>query len=132
MDCKFIIVFWPLAYHRFSCNCPIVDQKGRIIAVLVGQPKDASFISAAETVFESMVREGKAASFLPKETLHCQGAFPAINMGVTHGKGTLAPVYLNNHRHTPMMERLLDDPAVQRLAAFASGELAGHATAHLC
>lgn len=92
--------------------------------MLVGQPKDTNYAAAADAAFESIIEEGKAASFTPKESAHRRGAFPAINVGVTHGKGTLAPVYLNNNRHAQMIERLLENPSLQRLATFASCEFA--------
>lgn len=111
-----------VSHLNFSCSRPIVDKKKRVVAVLAGQPKDAGYATATDAAFLSIIKEGDAASFHPKETHHRRGAFPAINVGVTHGKGTKSPVYLNNHQHGPMMDRLLADPNVQRLAAFASSE----------
>lgn len=122
MDCKYFPAVLAVADLVFSCSRPIIDQQGRVVAGLVGQPKDPSYTAAADAAFLSILKEGEAASFHPEETLHYRGAFPAINVRVMHGKGTKAPVYLNNHHHGSMMDRLLADANVQRLATFASSE----------
>lgn len=92
-----------------------------MVAALVGQPKDDGYAAAADAAFAAMVEEARATSFLPTQSLHRRGTFPAVNVGVTHGKDAQAPVFLNNHQHTEMMDRLLGNASIQRLAAFASG-----------
>ncbi|TFK76059.1 hypothetical protein BDN72DRAFT_867771 [Pluteus cervinus] len=67
-----------------------------------------------------MLREGEAADFHKKEKDHRRGVFPAINIGVTHGKGTPHPIQLSAGTHSAMMRRLLEDADMQRLAFFAS------------
>lgn len=109
---------WPSVSTYF----PIVDSDGRIIAVLVGQPRDERYKQSADAVFDLLTEERETAVFDDHETQHRRGNFPVLNVGVTHGTGTQAPVYLNNQRHAEMAERLLADTNVKRLAAFASGK----------
>ncbi|KAF5366491.1 hypothetical protein D9615_005847 [Tricholomella constricta] len=99
---------------------PLLDSLGSVIAVLVGQPRDESYRRAVDAAYASIAREGATASFNRADAQHKRGSFPAINVGVTHGKGTTSPVTLNNHEHKAMAARLLADASVQRLAAFGS------------
>ncbi|KAF8958201.1 hypothetical protein BDZ97DRAFT_1668818, partial [Flammula alnicola] len=102
----------------------VVDSKGRVAAAFVGRPNDPSFVASSEAVYDAMEEEGETAGFQPKTAPHRRGHFTAVNVGVTHGQGTDHPVYLDNHQHTAMMGRLVSNPHVKRLAAFASASLA--------
>lgn len=68
-----------------------------------------------------MLEEGSREYFEPEERQHRRGNFPAINVGITHGKGSPVPTNLANQGHQELVERLLADAGVKRLAAFASG-----------
>ncbi|KAJ7791036.1 hypothetical protein B0H14DRAFT_2276728, partial [Mycena olivaceomarginata] len=48
------------------------------------------------------------------------GPFPAVNCGITYGKGQRVPKRMNNGVHVWLIERLLGNPDVQRMATFAS------------
>ena len=89
---------------------------------LVAIPKDLSYRSATKRAFHRIYNEGRRERFSQSECNHPRGAFPAINVGVTHGKGTIQPVNLDNHNHSPMAKRLLADEDIQRMAGFASGK----------
>ncbi|KAG6849243.1 hypothetical protein H0H93_010125 [Arthromyces matolae] len=103
-----------------SVSRPIVDKEGRIIAALVGQPQDPSFSKAATSAYETIAREGNAAAFRREESIHRRGPYPAVHCGVVHAKGTTEPVDVNCRRHAAMVNRLLADPNIRRLASFAS------------
>lgn len=92
--------------------------------VLAGRPIDPTYALAADGVFQLMEKEAAAATFSQAETDHRRGSYPALNVGVTHGMGTLRPTFLDNGSHTEMVDRLLADPQVQRLAGFASSAFA--------
>lgn len=62
-----------------------------------------------------MLEEGSREYFEPEERQHRRGNFPAINVGITHGKGSPVLTNLANQGHQELVERLLAD------AAFASG-----------
>jgi hypothetical protein len=118
-------VFYPSKLRLICLICrtprPILDSAQRIIMVLVGSPEDPTFRQACIRFFHAVMREGSNASFSKAQRDHLRGKFPALNLGVTHGKGTLQPINLNNGPHTEMVKRLIGSEDAQRLASFASG-----------
>lgn len=92
------------------------------MVALVAIPKGSDYRGAIQRATHRILSEGHQEQFSQSERKHPRGAFPAVNVGVTHGKGTLKPINLNNHNHTPMVQRLLADEDIQRLAGFASGQ----------
>ncbi|TFK61024.1 hypothetical protein BDN72DRAFT_872812 [Pluteus cervinus] len=103
---------------------PISDADGRIFAVLAGQPNDASYKNASHKAFTSLSEAGDATHFRPKDKKHRRGHFPALNVGVTHGKGTAHPINLNTKPYDATVKRVLQDPNIQRLASFADASFA--------
>ncbi|KAI0038468.1 hypothetical protein FA95DRAFT_1467669, partial [Auriscalpium vulgare] len=114
----------------------ILDAEERIVAVLVGRPVErtertpesrweASAERAAK-LFED-VRASDSKVF-PPPTAHRRGVYTCLAVGVSHGGGSKAPH--NYSRGSParaaLVQRLLDDPDVQRLAGFACGALAAY------
>jgi hypothetical protein len=51
---------------------------------------------------------------------HRRGLFAIINVGLGYGKGQHLPTWMDNKQYTPMVDRLLVHPGVNRLANFAS------------
>lgn len=94
-----------------------------MIAVLAGQPQDEGYADSCHKVFDLLAWEGAASKFSTKEQLHRRGSYPALNVGVTYGKGTPVPFYINGGKHEPMLQRLLSDAHVKRMACFASSGL---------
>ncbi|TFK72996.1 hypothetical protein BDN72DRAFT_762244 [Pluteus cervinus] len=99
---------------------PILDSEGRVFAVLVGQPDNPSFATSCANVLSLMAQEGKGIQFLKKDKRHRRGHFPAVNVGVMHGKGTQYPINISTFPYSEAVQKLLDDPDVQRLATFSS------------
>ncbi|KAJ3502793.1 hypothetical protein NLJ89_g8723 [Agrocybe chaxingu] len=95
------------------------DEK-KVFGAVVGQPKGDSWREAVEAVTQLMLKEGAQANFAHKEQHHRRGHFPATNVGTTHSQSSEEPFNLNNGQHSGMVERLLADENVQRVAAFAS------------
>ncbi|KAJ7180004.1 hypothetical protein C8R43DRAFT_941738 [Mycena crocata] len=100
---------------------PLVDAKGRIFAVLVGQPKRNDYADAVAHVYELLCKEGAAAAFPSNMCQHRRGLFAVINVGLSYGKGQKAPSFLRNGKYAAAADRLLANKHVQRLATFASG-----------
>ncbi|KIM35212.1 hypothetical protein M413DRAFT_32678 [Hebeloma cylindrosporum] len=92
---------------------PFFDKAGRLIALLGGRPKDPTYLSSTNAVFDLMMQEGLEANFHPKLQRHRRGHFAALNIGVSHGKGTHHPINLDNHEHAEMVARLLASKHVQ-------------------
>lgn len=112
-----------LPWNGITCR-PFFDKAGRLIALLGGRPKDAAYLQSTNAVFDLMMQEGLKANFHQKFQEHTRGRFMALNVGVTHGKGTHHPVNLDNHEHTEMVARLLASKHVQRMASFSDGSFA--------
>ncbi|KAJ7834144.1 hypothetical protein B0H14DRAFT_2363952 [Mycena olivaceomarginata] len=106
-----------------SAARPLVDNAGRIFAVLAGQPDDSEWRAAVARAYDSIKTEGSNAQFPPAMRCHRRGLFAAINVGLVYGKGQRIPTWLDNKQHTSVVDRLLGNPDVNRLANFASCNL---------
>ncbi|KAJ7811806.1 hypothetical protein B0H14DRAFT_2378063 [Mycena olivaceomarginata] len=97
---------------------PLVDNAGRIFAVLAGRPDDDQWRGAVCRAYDFIKAEGIAADFPAAMRRHRRGLFAAINVGL--GYGQRAPTWMDNKQHTPMVNRLLAHEDINRLANFAS------------
>ncbi|KAJ7164584.1 hypothetical protein C8R43DRAFT_1122461 [Mycena crocata] len=105
-------------------SLPIVDSKGRIIAVLGGMPADTVgwkrvTDSAAQMLAERVV-EG---SFTTDQLYHrrAQEPYPSLSRGISHGGGQGEPGELcNNDANTLLTDDFLRAECFQRLAGFAN------------
>lgn len=106
-----------------SCSDPrlIVDNKERIVAVIVGQPHDPSYSAACMDTHDQIMQEGAAANFR-KGPSRRRGRFPAVNVGISYGKGQRVPSRLQNGALATIVNRLIGSEAVMRMAAYASGK----------
>ncbi|KAJ7238093.1 hypothetical protein B0H12DRAFT_1025999 [Mycena haematopus] len=107
-----------------STPIPLVDRRGRIFAVLAGQPDDPAYRASVDRAFRFMLNEGIAARFPLSMRHHRRGLFAAMNVGLTHGKGQLHPTWLDNHAQTDLAARLLAHKDIIRMANFASAAFA--------
>ncbi|KAJ6485486.1 hypothetical protein DFH09DRAFT_1339760 [Mycena vulgaris] len=105
-------------------SLPIIDAKGRIIAVLGGMPKDIAgwkiVTDTAARLFSQRVWE---ASFTEEDKHHrrAQEPFPQITCGLSYGGGqTELGELRNNDPNTRLSDDFLRHPAFQRLAGFAN------------
>ncbi|KAJ7101390.1 hypothetical protein B0H15DRAFT_943716 [Mycena belliarum] len=98
---------------------PIVDSRGRIFAVLAGQPRGADWATAVETAYQDISAEGIKAAFPAHMRNHRRGLFAAVNVGLSYGKGQSVPSLLHSP-YQPMLRRLLSNTAIARMATFAS------------
>ncbi|KAG6815570.1 hypothetical protein H0H93_009451 [Arthromyces matolae] len=98
---------------------PFLTEDGRVFLVLVGMPDDPTYISSCEQAYSAMSKEGSCAEFSDAEKEHKRGPFPAKNVGVTMGLGATYPTNLQCGAHKDMLERLLANEHIKRLAYFA-------------
>ncbi|KAJ6458460.1 hypothetical protein C8R45DRAFT_843755, partial [Mycena sanguinolenta] len=103
---------------------PLVDVYRRIFAVLVGQPDDPSYGTDVDDAYNFINRLSMATRFPPEMRCHRRGLFVAMNVGLTFGKGTSEPSWLDNKEHTPLATHLLAYPPINRMANFASSSFA--------
>ncbi|KAK0430349.1 hypothetical protein EV421DRAFT_1672427, partial [Armillaria borealis] len=97
----------------------IVDNKGQIVAVIAGQPHDPSYSAACMDAHDEIMQEGAAANFC-KASSHHRGRFPAVNVGISYGKGQRVPSRLQNGALAAIVNRLIGSEAVMRMATYAS------------
>ncbi|KAG6887199.1 hypothetical protein C0992_000144 [Termitomyces sp. T32_za158] len=111
-----------IEWDGITCR-PIICSKGRIFAVLVGQPNpETGYNETCHLAYEAIMKEGSSAYFNEAEIHHCRGNFPAVNVGVTMGLGATYPTNLNfEGPHAEMLNRLLENCHIQRIAHFADG-----------
>ncbi|KAF9031152.1 hypothetical protein BJ165DRAFT_1535483 [Panaeolus papilionaceus] len=101
------------------CDRPIVDSKGRILAVISPPPPGDygdSMVKAAESMEKSI--ETVAHDSGPQR----RGAsFTAVNVGLTYGPGATKP---SRPPTPPVAIRLMEDADIQRLAAYQDATFA--------
>ncbi|TFK59626.1 hypothetical protein BDN72DRAFT_780474, partial [Pluteus cervinus] len=104
----------------------ITDREDNAVVVFAGVPHqegdwEAVVRNAAETM-ASVRDEGLAGQALsPGVQSHRRGEFVAIPVGVSHGNGRLQPGnLLQPHEREKLVDRLLSDPSIQRIAGFQS------------
>jgi hypothetical protein len=100
---------------------PIVDSAGRIFAIAAGKPSDPTYTTAAKEAFKAIWTAGAGIKFNAKAKTHRRGGFAALNIGTSYGKGQQEPRFLETKPYTAMLEGLLKNSAIQRLASYASG-----------
>ncbi|KAJ7857095.1 hypothetical protein B0H14DRAFT_2352389 [Mycena olivaceomarginata] len=122
LPCPFPSPSW--AYDGSRDPCPLIDSKGRIFAVLAGQPRDPSYKTSVAAAFGAIMQEGTAARFPAIMRKHRRGLFAVINVGLTFGKGAKVPSWLMPTDYTAMTERLLANEHIARMATFASSAFA--------
>ncbi|OJT09916.1 hypothetical protein TRAPUB_13604 [Trametes pubescens] len=102
----------------------LLDKAGKICAVLVGSPKDkvgwAQVNDQAQSLFDQARSEFKLD---PKQTTHRRGSYPAVAAGISYGGGQTRVSNLSHSDHNEgIVSRLLQHPAIKRLAGFGDGE----------
>ncbi|KAJ7197635.1 hypothetical protein GGX14DRAFT_667772 [Mycena pura] len=107
----------------FSSARPLSDSAGRIFAVIAGQPDNHEWRAAVLRAYDAIKQEGAAADFPTDMWRHRRGLFAAINVGLSYGKGLTAPTSLDTKTYAPLVDRLLANTDIIRMANF-SGSLA--------
>ncbi|KAH6907642.1 hypothetical protein BKA70DRAFT_1223452 [Coprinopsis sp. MPI-PUGE-AT-0042] len=99
---------------------PIVDSKtDKVFAVLVAAPNDPTYRSACAKVADVLESHGRSGKFTNEELRHKCGTFPAVNVGISYGQGSVKPGNLRN-KDPRMVAALLANVHIQRVAVFAS------------
>ena len=96
------------------------SETGTAVVVCVGRPEDPSYDQACANTHEALcsagMDAGPTAAVNPK-----RGRFPALNAGLCYGHGPPKPYNLQNRGHEELVQQLLDNPNIQRLAHAQSG-----------
>lgn len=123
-ESKKLLVRPAQAFTDFSHRtCKVfVGPDGRIFAVAAGQPCDPTYKEDHDDVCRAFLDVGARLSYRDSELNHKRGDFPAVNIGVTHSRGTRRPVFLKSD-HQKAIDDLLEMKGLQRMAKFANGAL---------
>ena len=102
----------------------LVDQEGRLFVAMAGQPNDPNYEDSCNNLHEFLLQKREEIPFLPQQLAHTRGNYPAINVGVFHGKGTKRPVNLR-HRvgARVVLDEILSNKNMRRVAGFQDGRL---------
>lgn len=92
---------------------PILDCDSRVFAVLAGRPADDSYAAAASRAYDLLSSFAQDVNFTAAERKHHRGAFPVVNVGIHHGKGTPQPMWVTDDAHSEKVDALLEDSAIQ-------------------
>lgn len=111
-------------------SIPILDQKRRVIAVLVGCPGNGVGHSGVtrewqrlnELACQALEDARSKLTFSSKEKVHRRGRFPALGVGISHGSGQTRPGNLHHSSHNmAILQQLLANEAFIRLSGFVIG-----------
>ncbi|KAK7029973.1 hypothetical protein R3P38DRAFT_3188898 [Favolaschia claudopus] len=111
----------------------ILDCDGRIIAILLGRPEEEDewdeVIARLVELFNRVRRSGeKSRAFRPKDLSHRRGRFAILASGVSFGGGQQRPGNLSqSKKRGRLVQTMLNDDALQRVAGFQSSGLARYA-----
>ena len=83
----------------------------------MAKPLDPTYDEAMQRLFETLKAEGQQVSFVGEELKHRHGSFPAVNVGIALGPGDTTPSRRDINGHDDMVNRLLKDNDMRRLAA---------------
>ncbi|TEB27663.1 hypothetical protein FA13DRAFT_1603367, partial [Coprinellus micaceus] len=99
----------------------IVEKNtGRIVAILAGRPSDPSYVESMLRATDAILRAREQADFTHDECHHDRADdSAALNYGIYYGGGGEVPGNLKNGRHTEILEALVSNPDLSRMASFA-------------
>ncbi|KAF6742283.1 hypothetical protein DFP72DRAFT_781793, partial [Ephemerocybe angulata] len=96
-------------------------KTGEVVTAGVGRPDDPLYMLSMNHAYEKIYQAGRKAPWKHAEVHHKRGdEFGALNVGVLMGHGPTRPYNLRNGVHEPMLEELLADPDIERMATFQS------------
>ncbi|KAG6836531.1 hypothetical protein H0H93_007015 [Arthromyces matolae] len=93
-------------------STPLLDAEGRVVAVLVGQPRSSQYQQAVTEAYNLLQGGGTG-------TAHRRGDFSVINCGILHQQGTQQPVRMREAQ-PELTAQLLGASCFKALAGFAS------------
>ncbi|KAG6864040.1 hypothetical protein C0991_000831, partial [Blastosporella zonata] len=100
---------------------PVVDRKGRMLALLGGAPNDDKW-PALHAEAAELLESNRCRLHLPKGSgVHWRGKFTALFCGVTHRGGTVRPVNCAQHKdNSAVLATLNSSLPFVRLSGYAS------------
>ncbi|PPQ63302.1 hypothetical protein CVT24_006747 [Panaeolus cyanescens] len=100
---------------------PIIDANGRVCGVLAGRPNDKTYDLSVDRACRFLQAESAPECFRPEESRHRRGPFAAVAFGISFGGGQKSAQRLVTGSHTGLVERVLSNRHISRLASYADG-----------
>ncbi|KAF8951697.1 hypothetical protein BDZ97DRAFT_1931899 [Flammula alnicola] len=98
----------------------IIVSNNRVIGLLAGTPKCIDW-GKVNLDASSAIHFARQQLAPPEHTIHRRGAFPAYQIGLSHGGGQASPrMRLNSPACTPILNELLQQPAFKRIVGFTN------------
>lgn len=86
------------------------------------RPLDPSYIESMLCATQAILRAREAAQFTEEECQHRRAnGSAALNVGIYYGGGGQEPGNLNSGKYAEVLEGLVADPDISRMASFADG-----------
>ncbi|KAH9848279.1 hypothetical protein C2E23DRAFT_739954, partial [Lenzites betulinus] len=99
----------------------LVDKSGRVIAVLVGQPRDESGWAKLNDDVQLLFEDARASCEVGSTLAHRRGEFTSLTAGISYGGGQKRVSNLNQTgKNEDVVQGLLDNPLIKRLAGFGN------------
>ncbi|KAJ2935881.1 hypothetical protein H1R20_g1211, partial [Candolleomyces eurysporus] len=112
--------FTEVKWDRVTSQVIIEENTDKIMIVMASQPDDPTYQKCQLRVTDKVLEVGKAAEFTAEELHHKRASeSAALNHGIFHRVGTSGPVNLSNGKCTQLLEDLVKDPDICRMASFA-------------
>lgn len=102
-------------------HIPLLDSAGRVVAVLASMSTNVDFMGACTRAYQKMDDASTVLGFSAKENAHRRGRYPVLNVGVTAGQGSEAPLNKGlDKSHSVAVDKLLQDEDIKRIASYQS------------
>jgi len=119
----YIYLYLYFLLTKFYRHQPIIDYQGRIVAVLAPPPHDLSYFESVKRAGDRMKKEESLGNFDSADFAHGRGEkFAALSAGLSYGNGHTKPSWPLG-RHPDIIDALLGDVDIQRLASHQDGKL---------
>ncbi|TFK61702.1 hypothetical protein BDN72DRAFT_777948, partial [Pluteus cervinus] len=109
----------------------ILDDQDRIVAVLVGRPRDPEWgevmVDAARTCTQVREAGERDGLFKDEHTSHRRGDFTAISLGASYGGGQTVRDLFHPMKRRMLLQTLLRQKSIQRIAGFQSSSFSLYA-----
>ncbi|RXW11954.1 hypothetical protein EST38_g13900 [Candolleomyces aberdarensis] len=112
--------FVEIKWDGISSQVAVEEKTEKVMVVMAGQPDDPTYRECQSRVTSKILKAGEAAGFTAQELEHKRASnSAALNTGIFHGVGTSGPVNLSNGKRAQLLEDLVKDPDICRVASFA-------------
>ncbi|KAF7984935.1 hypothetical protein HWV62_9851 [Athelia sp. TMB] len=105
-------------------SMPILDRNKRVIGVCLGRPEASDWGAVIHEASCAILAASCLCTFAPDDLHHRRGGFPALAVGASYGGGQTVPGNLKNGANTEVLHALCENPAIMRIAGFASAAVA--------